>query len=795
MNISYRWLREVAPTIEGTPSELAIRLGMLGAPVDELTELAAELGDIVIGRIEEVRPHPDADRLRVCEVNAGGELLRVVCGAPNATAGRYYPFAPIGAMLPGGMKIRKAKLRGVASEGMLCSARELGLGRDHTGILELAGEWEPGSSFIDQVGLNDSRLVLDVTPNRSDLLSHVGVARELAPGGVADIRLSPFSGTAPVVRYVAAEAGADSGAFPTTIEDPAGCSRYLAAIIEGVTVGTSPEWLATRLRAIGVRPINNVVDATNYVLHELGQPLHAFDLDRLAGPEIRVRRARAGESIRTLDGIDRTLGPSMLVIADRDRPIGLAGVMGGEESEVTGGTTRILVECAHFDPLVTRRMARAVGLSTDASYRFERGVDPDGMTTALERVIDLILSIAGGSVEGRVTDARMDGGGRVALIVRPERVRRVLGVEIETAEIDELLTPIGFSVTESQGTAVAVEVPGYRPDVTREVDVIEEIARRRGYDSFGADLAAFRPSAVPTDPIVEVEHRVNRFFTERGFLEARTAAFAPADAARVALLNPLSAEESHLRDDLVSGLILRVRHNWAHGVRAVRLYEVGTVFSSSGSPVPHEEMRVAAIFTGPSRPPHWSDEVSVFDLWDLKGILGEAGESLAGRVRVVPDEADTGSPFEAAESFAVILGDDTRIGSGGRVRAESLDAPNWADPVWALELALGGYDRPRVRPAVEPPSFPPVDRDLALLVPDGVSAAEVEESLRSNGGELLEELAPFDVYRGEGLAPGMRGIAWRLRFRHPERTLTDADVDVPVKRILVRLEELGVHRR
>lgn len=794
MNISYRWLRELAPTIEGTPAELAIRLGMLGAPVDELTDLAAEIGEIVIGRIVDVQPHPDADRLRVCTVDAGGEPLQVVCGAPNATAGRYYPFAPVGAALPGGMRIRKSKLRGVFSEGMLCSARELGLGRDHTGILELAGEWEPGSNFADQVGLHDSRLVLDITPNRSDLLSHVGVARELAPGGGADIGLRPFSNPAPAIRYVAAEAGPESGGFPVAIEDGSACSRYLAAVVEGVTVAPSPEWLATRLRSIGVRPINNVVDATNYVLHETGQPLHAFDLDRLAGPEIRVRRARTGESIRTLDGVDRALSPSALVIADRDRPVALAGVMGGEESEVTAETTRILIECALFDPHVVRGMARGSGLSTDASYRFERGVDPEGMTGAIERVIDLILAIAGGAVAGPVTDARAASAPRVALTVRSERVRQVLGVAIDTGEIEALLTPIGFGVKETGDGVAIVEVPTFRPDVTREIDAIEEIARRRGYDSFGAELAAFRPSEVPTDRIVALQREVNRFFTGRGFLEARTAAFAPESAARVPLLNPLSAEESHLRDDLVAGLIRRVQHNWAHGVRAVRLFEVGTVFSASGTPIAHEELRVAAVFTGPARPPHWSEEVRPFDLWELKGILAELGETLAGTVRVVPDEV-SGALFDPAESFVVFLGDDARIGAGGRVRVEELDAPKWADSVWALEFTLRGYERPSVRPVVELPAFPPVDRDLALVVPDGVTAAGVEEVLRTSGGDLLAELAPFDVYRGQGLAPGTRSIAWRLRFRHPERTLTDADVDAPVKRILKRLEELGVHRR
>jgi phenylalanyl-tRNA synthetase beta chain len=320
MNISYRWLRELAPGITDSAEQLAERLGMLGAPVDELAELSAEIRDVVIARVDEVRQHPNADRLRICSVVAGGdEAVQVVCGAPNVEAGGFYPFAPVGATLPGGVQIRKAKLRGESSEGMLCSARELGLGREHAGLLALSGDWEPGSSFVEQLGLEDSRLEVDITPNRPDLLSHLGVARELAPGGVEGIQLRSFGGEEPTVTFHEGGTEGRVGEGKVVIEDPAGCRRYIAAIVRGVKVGPSPEWLATRLRAIGVRPINNVVDATNYVLHELGQPLHAFDLKRIGGGEIRVRGARAGEGIRTLDGVDRELAEGMLVIADAGR--------------------------------------------------------------------------------------------------------------------------------------------------------------------------------------------------------------------------------------------------------------------------------------------------------------------------------------------------------------------------------------------------------------------------------------------------------------------------------------------
>src|SRR5215207_1042039 len=336
MDVSYRWLKSLAPGIEGTPRDVADRLAMLGAPVDEIVDLGAEIGDVVIGLVEEVRPHPNADRLRVCTVDdGGGARLQVVCGAPNVEAGRFYPFAPVGATLPGGMEIRKAKLRGEASEGMLCSARELGLGRDHSGLMTLNGRYHPGENFRQALGLDDWRLVVDVTPNRGELLSHVGIARELAPGGVDGIDLPKFPGAPKVsLPCVSARREGECGPIHVEIEDKEGCPRYMGAIVRGVRVGPSPEWLATRLRAVGQRPINNVVDATNYVLQELGQPLHAFDLAKLNGQEVIVRRARPGETLVTLDGVERALLETDLVIADAERAVALAGVMGGENSEV-----------------------------------------------------------------------------------------------------------------------------------------------------------------------------------------------------------------------------------------------------------------------------------------------------------------------------------------------------------------------------------------------------------------------------------------------------------------------------
>ncbi|MDQ3607201.1 MAG: phenylalanine--tRNA ligase subunit beta [Gemmatimonadota bacterium] len=799
MNVSYRWLKGIAPSIADSPAALAERLTMLGAAVDEIADLGRDLADVIIARVEEVRQHPNADRLSLCTVDAGaGETLQVVCGAPNVEAGRYYPFAPVGAALPGGLAIRKAKIRGEVSQGMLCSARELGLGRDHMGILTLHGAWEPGAPLVESVGLDDARLVLDITANRPDLLSHLGVAREAAPEGLADLRLPAFPGSEEMqVEIRQAERDGETDGVRVAIEDVEGCPRYMGLVIRGVRVGPSPEWLATRLRAVGLRPINNVVDATNYVLLEVGQPLHAFDLERLGGGEVRIRRAAGGERIRTLDGVDRPLAEDSLVIADAAAPVAVAGVMGGEESEVSAETRAIFLECALFEPRTVRRTARRLGLSTDASYRFERGVDPEGLPLALRRAAELIVAVAGGEIEDAAVDLYPAPSQRRSVELRPERVARVLGVSLSREEIAGLLEPIGFRVHESEG-ALRVEIPGFRGDVTREVDLIEEVARRRGYDSFAEALLPFRPSAVPADSLLPLQQRLRELLARWGFHEARTAAFAPEREGRVPLLNPLSAEESHLRDALAPGLLRRIEHNWARGVRDLRLYEIGTVFfPSEDGGAPREEIRLAAAFTGARRPPHWSGEAGAWDVWDLKGLLEEVAESLPA-VQLAPGaSADPTGVTDPTVRFQLADATGAVVGGGGRAAAQAVDAPSWAGPVWVLEVVLpDAASVEGVTPYRALPEHPAVERDLALLVPLRVQAAVLRTVLGEAGGALLESYFPFDLYSGKGIPEGTRSLAWRLRFRAPDRTLTDAEVDAVIASVLTALEQrLDVRRR
>lgn len=810
MNISYRWLREIAPGIQAPPAELADRLGMLGAPVEEMGRPGEALGDVVVGRVLESRPHPNADTLSLCTVDAGGEPLQVVCGAPVEEGG-LYPLAPVGTTLPGGQEISEAEIRGESSRGMLCSEAELDLGPDASGILRLADGLTVGAPLVEQLGLDDTRLTLEITPNRPDLLSHVGVARELAPDGHHGIELPPFPAAGseertdaamPAVDFRRYEAEGSSEAVRIAIEDPEGCPRYIGVVIDGVEVGPSPAWLAARLRAIGQRPINNVVDATNYVLHELGQPLHAFDLDRLKGPAIVVRRARAGETMTTLDDVARKLDPEMLVIADAEAPVAVAGVMGGADSEVSEGTTRVVLECAYFDPRRVRRTARDLGLSTDASYRFERGTDIDGMERAAHRAVELIQALAGGHVQESAVDVYPSPERAPVVRVRPARVEKLLGEPMNADTIEEILTHLGFELHERTDDALAFVVPGFRAhDVTREVDLIEEVARRYGYDRFGERLQPHRPTAVPEAPLSALEDALRDFFVGQGLLEARSIPMAPERAGTVELLRPLSAEESMLRSTLAHGLIRAAEINMARGVRDVRLFELGTTFHAGDDPVPEEETRVAALLTGATRPGHWTEEPHDFDVWDIKGLAETLIEVVGGGTVTPLADADPGTlVLDGVLAPGTGLGirrGDALVGVAGRVAEVAIDAPAWAGPAFVLELRLTDVMTRGERPALAPlPTQPAIDRDLALLVPESLPAAEVASTIRDAAGPLLEALEVFDLYTGKGVEANVRSIAYRLVFRHPERTLKDAEVDEAVDRILDRLKDgYGVERR
>ncbi|MBT3327625.1 MAG: phenylalanine--tRNA ligase subunit beta [Gemmatimonadales bacterium] len=801
MNTSYRWLTQMVPGLTLSPEDLAEHLALRGAPVESITSPGADLRDIVMGQVVTRIQHPNADRLSLCTVDGGDGVVSVVCGAPNVEEGAWYPFAPVGAVLPGDFKIKKAKIRGEVSQGMLCSSKELGLGVEHDGILKVDGAFTAGESFVDVMGLNDATLDVEITANRGDLLSHIGVARELASEGegrviLADIPGDP--GIAPEFERNSPEI--QVGAVSIRIDDADLCSRYLGAVIRGVKIGPSPAWLQERLRGAGARPINNVVDATNYVMLELGQPLHAFDLNRLDGQKIVVRRASSDEtSFTTLDDEERQLTSDMLMICDGSRPIAIGGVMGGLHSEVEDDTVDILLECAMFDPKSIRATRRKLVMSTDASYRYERGVDPESMELAVSRAVALILSTAGGSLDGSVLDCSPGAFEAQTVDLRLSRIGHLLGVPFESAQVTDLLTPLGFDVTGETEGVLHVRVPGFRSyDVTREVDLIEEVARSFGYDQFPSDLGPFRPGTVPDHPLFKLEDELRRSLAASGLYETQTPAFVPEGEGDVLVSNPVTTTEPYIRRAVLPSLIRRVEYNLARGNRDVRFFEIGTSFqkTEAGAP-PHEETHLAAIVTGRRAPAHWSGDSAALDLWDMKAILEDTiRRAYAGQAHASPFLEEV-VPYQAGHILEVRTADGTVVGYGGVLNPEAVDAPVWAGDVLGFEIQLPGEPVANEPVVFDPmPQYPASERDLALIVPQGVASQQVANVVREMAGKHLEHLELFDVYRGEGVADEASSLAYRLRFRAKERTLKDKEIDRAVKAILGRLKEaLGVEHR
>ena len=800
MNASYEWLREFVP-FGLSPEELRDLLTSRVATVEDLIRLRADLDGVVVGRVVEAAPHPNSDHLTVTKVDAGqGALLDVVCGAPNVEVGALYPFAFVGTTLPGGLKLEKRKIRGATSEGMLLSARELALGTDHTGIMKLDVVAAPGTRFLDVVPVGDTRLVIDVLPNRPDLLSHEGLAREIAaatnlPLGVPAIVGGEDSALSTV-------AGDKSSGVPVEVEDAEGCPRYMAALIQGVTIGPSPAWLSAKMEAVGSRSINNVVDATNYMLHGFGQPMHAFDMKNLEGGRIIVRRARAGEKIKTLDGVDRTLDADMTVIADGARAQAIAGVIGGEGSEVTDSTKDILLEVAAFDPKRIRATRRKLGISTDASYRFERGIDAHALDRHLRYAVDLIIAVAGGALAAEPSDVKSNQPLPAPVTARVGRINSVLGDHVPLEEMTGQLESIGFAVkTDNRGEVIAVTPPTWRRDVVGEVEVIEEVARLHGYDSFPSDIRPFRASSVPDAPLHVISNRVRLACVANGLLEARPLPFTKIEEqTSVRVRNPLAEDEAFLRQSILDTLARRAEYNLAHMQRNVRLFEIGAVFSRGDAPgsLPRELMHIGALIMGDRRPPHFSEpKPPHYDEWDAKGLAESIGEA------AFPGHQITCVPSEGHVLWNVTAG-DVKIGT---VRRISLDAPAWAAPAFGVEIdlqALGASVFADKAPAVAagPKQFAPIpvmpaaEVDLALIVPDSVTAADVSRVIKESAGDLLEMLVLFDEFRGAGIPDGSRSLAWALTFRHPERTLRDREVQGRTARIVKSLEEeLGVKQR
>ncbi len=810
MNVSYQWLKAFVPFDE-TPVQLRELLTAHVATVDELVALRQDLAPIVIARVVEEAPHPDSDHLHVTKVDAGtGTLLDVVCGAPNVTAGKVYPFAPTGTLMPNGLKIQKRKIRGAISDGMLCSARELGLGDEQDGILELDVDVPPGTPFLRALPVGDTQIVLDVGANRPDLLSHLGVAREVAAIARKSLSLPELAGAGEIALPGATRdpRAARASDVNVSVAEEGLVRRFMGVVIRGVRVGPSPDWLVKRLEAVGSRSINNIVDASNYVLHELGQPTHAFDLGKLAGPSIVVRRAQPGEKLVTLDGSERALNEEMIVIADAEKPQAVAGVMGGRDSEVTDATADIFLEVANFDPRRIRNARRALGMSSDASYRFERGVDVEIAPVALERVARLVVGLAGGHVDGAPVDLVYEPLAPRRIPLREKRVATLLGASVPADEIATLLGSVGFKV----GHDLSVEIPSWRSDVAGEVDLIEEVARLRGYDSFPVELRPFRPTAVGDDPQWLTGRRVRDMLVGQGMIELRPMPFVAGGSDYVRVLNPLAENEAYLRRSVLESLARRAEHNLSRMEGNLRLFEIGSAFEPSKAELPAEELRVAALIMGRRAPAHFSDpKTPEFAAWIN---YGEWDAKALGRL--IAATAYPGAAIDVTVTDTPEVLWDIRVDGKptGTVRRVALDAPVWAASAFGVELSLGvlasGAVAPRgesahrkfesARPVVtryrELPTTPASEFDLALLVPEAVRAETVEAVMRRVSGRLLERVELFDRYVGSGVEAGHRSLAWRLTFRHAERTLRDREIETRRSDILRALaDELNVRQR
>jgi phenylalanyl-tRNA synthetase beta chain len=820
MNISHEWLKELVDH-DLTPAQLRDLITARAATVDAVEALRTDLAAFVVAHVVERAPHPDSDHLSVTKVDAGtGELLDVVCGASNVRAGGIYPFAKVGTKMPGGLEIQRRKIRGAVSNGMLCSPDELGLGTEHDGLLELHTDAPPGTPFLAVYRAGDTRLVLDVLPNRPDLLSHLGVAREVAAALGKPLReeesIERHAGGARVSVEDAAVAPAtgSTGDIAVAIQDVTGCPRYMGVVIRGVKVGPSPQWLVDRLAAVGSRSINNVVDITNYMVHGYGQPMHAFDAQKLGGKAVIVRRAHPGEKLRTLDGVDRTLTPAMLVIADGERAQGLGGIMGGGDSEVSDETTDVFLEAAAFDPRSVRQTRKALGLSTDASYRFERGTDVAALPRRVREAVQLICAVAGGHPE-RPIDLYPSPVKPLALRLRVARTRRVLGDDVPAAKIVAMLRSIGYGATLAPGTetltgneAIDVQVPGWRTDVSQEVDLIEDVARLHGYDALPSDIRPFRPTAVPDSPLETLSRRVRDLLVGQGIYEIRPMPFVNgADDTHVRLRNPLAENEAHFRRSLLETLGRRAEYNLSHKIGDIRLFEVGDVLEPSRGRLPRETARVGVLLMGRRRPPHFTEsDPPAFDEWDAKGVAERLAE-------VVGAEVSQAERAASGEVLWDIRRDGRAIGNVSRVK---LDAPVWASAAYGIELELEELDSTDVAPpgqsagapavAARPsplaapyrplPTTPASEIDLALVVPDAVPAGRVGEVIRASAGDLLERLELFDQFRGTGVPAGHRSLAWRLTFRDATRTLRDKEIEGRTQKILRALEgELGVRPR
>ena len=781
MKVTLNWLRDYVD-FDLSADELSHRLTMAGLEVDVMERLGDGLDSVIVARLADVQQHPDADRLTVCNVEAGAEIVQVVCGATNHKTGDLVAFAQVGTVLPGDFKIKKSKIRGQLSFGMLCSASELGLGEDSAGILILPPDLTLGQPVFKALGLKDVMYEIGLTPNRADCLSVVGVAREVSAMTGAALRLPE-----PVVTE------SDSLAAEQTsvvIEDAELCPRYAARLIENVKIGPSPEWLSRRLEAVGIRSISNVVDITNFVMMELGQPLHAFDFNQLRERRIVVRRAQDGGQFTTLDGQVRNLTGSDLVICDGVGPVALAGVMGGENSEVSSETTDILLESAYFNPVTIRRTSKRLGLHSESSHRFERGTDVDMVPLALDRAAALMAEFAGGAIARGAVDVYPEELIPRTITITASRTSQVLGLDVAPDDICNKLNSIGLKCDlqpkQSDG-AVKVEIPNFRPDLEREIDLIEEVARLIGYDHIPVTMPISRLACQQLPGHFTLTRRVRDLMVRMGYAEVINYSFFNADCLdklelakddprrqNIQVLNPLTEEQGSMRTTLVPSLLETAARNMAYRSEDLALFELRTVFQpDSGAELPHEGLRLTALLCGRREPQGWAQSADKTDFFDMKGAVEQLLTEL--RITKVVWQVEHDEPFYHPGKSCALYQGERLLGTLGELHPEVLHNFDLDQSVLLCDLDLEAFfETVGGTVKFQPLSrYPDVQRDSAFLIDADISAQRVFTVLGQVKLKDLESLELFDVYCGEGVPVGKKSLAIRACYRAQDRTLTD----------------------
>ncbi len=782
MLISLNWLSDYVDC-PLSPERIAEGLTMGGLEVESISLRHPQLKNVVTARIEAVEPHPNADRLKICVVSAGGlELRRIVCGAPNARAGAVAPLALPGAELSGGI-VREAKVRGELSKGMLCSQKELGLSEDHSGIWILPEDTPAGIPLDEALGIKDVLMDVGITPNRGDCLSLIGIAREVAAlyKTLARYPASTVEETGPPVDSLTS----------VTIDDPKGCPRYAARVIRGVKIGPSPDWLKNRVEAVGVRSINNIVDVTNFVMMELGQPLHAFDFNRLRERRIVVRKAEAGERFTTLDSVERELGEGTVLICDGVGSVAIGGVMGGLNSEIGPDTCDVLIESAYFDPVSIRRTSRRLGLKTEASYRFERGTDPGGVLRALDRAAALMLEVAGGEIASGKIDVCPNPLKVSEVDLRVDRVNRFLGISLSGDEMKEILERIEMRVEKCEPDRLCVTVPGFRSDITREVDLAEELARLSGYDGIPVTSPLAAVHAADSDPHQTVRAELKNLLVGAGFFEVINYSFIssgalrmlrysegdPAVPAPIRVRNPLSDEQAVMRTSLLPGLLNNARYNIDHRNENFKIFELSKVFLPRKEGLQAEEVHhLAGIMAGKRVELALYSDGDV-DYAETKGVVEHICAFL--RIDDLRFRADSLPPWLDPSASASVYVKGERVGELGRVHSEVQEAFDLKRTVFAFRLDFDSLFALRGPVPVYRglPKFPPVPRDLALIADESLPVEQPLDFIRSLKEPLLESIEIFDIFKSEQIGEGKKSIGYRLTYRASDRSLTDEEVN------------------